>query len=396
MKRQRDSDGKFIKEEFNQTRVDNDVVYIQLNSSYETVVDLCDFNKIKSYRWNIVQKQNNKKYAFTRIRINGKQKTILLHRLIFKGIKEGKMIDHIDGDGLNNRRKNLRLASNSENQQNNLASKNSQIGIRGISICKTTGLYKCQLTKMGKLIYHERFKNLEDAQLGISAARQKYCTHLPQNHPYVLNIHAVLPQSEVNGPGERLVIWTQGCTKGCKGCFNESTWSFKKNKFVFSRKLAAHVISSNPEGITLTGGDPLEQPEALLEFLRALHGDGSGESLRADFLPKGIICFTGFLIEELDGAAAECLEYIDLLIDGRYVEQLRYTSGLAGSSNQRFHFSSLPGRGESRLQRSEILIDQAVEVHIDDIDPSIIRVTGFPSIDRTFLKRHGLRVESDD
>lgn len=211
-----------------------------------------------------------------------------------------------------------------------------------------------------------------------------------------LSLHSMLSQSEVNGPGERLVIWTQGCAKACPGCFNPETWKFSSKWVENSRKLAAHVISSNPDGLTLTGGDPLEQPEALLEFLRALHDDGSGESLRADLFPKGIICFTGYVIEELVGAAAECLEYIDLLIDGRYMEQLRYTSGLAGSSNQRFHFSSLPGRGESRLQRAEILIDQAVEVHVDDIDPSIVRITGFPSIDRTFLKRHGLRIESDE
>jgi anaerobic ribonucleoside-triphosphate reductase activating protein len=210
-----------------------------------------------------------------------------------------------------------------------------------------------------------------------------------------LSLHSILSQSEVNGPGERLVIWSQGCTKGCFRCFNPETWKFSSKWMVSSEDLVARVVSSNPDGITLTGGDPLEQPEALLKFLRLLHDNKSGEDLRADFLPKGIICFTGFVIEELSGAALECLEYIDLLIDGRYVEQLRYTSGLAGSSNQRFHFSSIPGRGESRLKRSEILIDQAVEVHIDDVYPDIIKVTGFPSIDRSFLKKHGLLIESE-
>ena len=212
----------------------------------------------------------------------------------------------------------------------------------------------------------------------------------------IINIMSILNETNVNGPGNRICIWTQGCTKGCKGCFNPESWSNKITTQWTPQALAQHVLSQECDGITISGGDPLEQPEALLEFLRALHDDGSGESLRADLFPKGIICFTGYLIEELVGAAAECLEYIDLLIDGRYMEQLRYTSGLAGSSNQRFHFSSLPGRGESRLQRAEILIDQAVEVHVDDIDPSIVRITGFPSIDRTFLKRHGLRIESDE
>jgi anaerobic ribonucleoside-triphosphate reductase activating protein len=203
----------------------------------------------------------------------------------------------------------------------------------------------------------------------------------------------MLKESGVNGPGERLVIWTQGCGKACPGCFNPETWKFSSKWMENCQTLAEHVISSNPEGLTLTGGDPLEQPEALLSFLKALHRDGSPESLAADFLPKGIICFTGYVLEELTGAALECVEYFDLLIDGRYVEQLRYTSGLAGSSNQRFHFSSHPGRGEARLDKEAILIDQAIEIHVDDIDSSIIRVTGFPTIDRAFLKKHGLSVE---
>lgn len=208
-----------------------------------------------------------------------------------------------------------------------------------------------------------------------------------------LSLHSILSQSEVNGPGERLVIWTQGCSKGCPGCFNPETWKFSSTWMEDCTSLAERVISSNPDGLTLTGGDPLEQPEALLEFLKALHRDGAPESLAADFLPKGIICFTGYLLEELTGAALECVEYLDLLIDGRYVEQLRYTSVLAGSSNQRFHFSSHVGRGESRLDKESILIDQAIEIHIDDIDSSIIRVTGFPTIDRAFLKKYGLSVQ---
>jgi len=209
-----------------------------------------------------------------------------------------------------------------------------------------------------------------------------------------LSLHSILSQSEVNGPGERVVIWTQGCGKACPGCFNPETWKFVDRWLESPQDLAEHIISSNPEGLTLSGGDPLEQPEALLEFLKALHAYGNPESLRADLFPRGIICFTGYLLEELEGAALECVDYFDLLIDGRFIEKLRYTSGIAGSSNQRFHFSSHPGRGESRLSRDEVIIDQAVEVHVDDNDASIIRVTGFPSINRALLKKFGLNIEN--
>jgi organic radical activating enzyme len=158
-------------------------------------------------------------------------------------------------------------------------------------------------------------------------------------------------------------------------------------------ELAGRVFSSNPDGLTITGGDPLEQPDALLGFLQALHQDDIPENLPKDFLPRGIICFTGFTIEELEGSALACLPYIDLLIDGRYVQSLRYRNGLAGSSNQRFHFNQLPGRGESRLRRNEIEIDQSIEVHLDESNPENVIVTGFPTINRKMLRELGLTIE---
>jgi len=200
-----------------------------------------------------------------------------------------------------------------------------------------------------------------------------------------LLIHSMIPSSEVNGPGSRFVIWTQGCSKGCRGCFNPETWKSSGGMFWNPVELAELVLASGAEGLTLTGGDPLEQPDSLLEFLRALH---DGEILKG--LPKGIICFTGFVIEELPDAAQECLRYIDLLIDGRYVEELRFENGLAGSSNQRFHFSNLPGRGVHLIGEDVVVTDQAIEVHSSAGDE--VEVTGFPAINRQLLKKLGLKI----
>lgn len=199
----------------------------------------------------------------------------------------------------------------------------------------------------------------------------------------LLNVMSIIPSSNVNGPGDRYVIWTQGCRKGCRGCFNPESWHENDNMLFRAEDLAKRVQCANPYGLTLTGGDPLEQAEALLEFLECLHGYGS------EFLPGGIICFTGYTVEEIENipVAKRCLEYIDLLIDGRYVDSLRYESGLAGSSNQRFHFSKKSGRGEARISRESIAIDQEVEVHVVD---GKIAVTGFPNMDRKMLKDLGL------
>ncbi len=194
-----------------------------------------------------------------------------------------------------------------------------------------------------------------------------------------------------------MVIWTQGCAKGCRGCFNPETWKFEGGYLRAVIELANDVFEVNPEGVTLTGGDPFEQPEALYDFLQLI--DTSEDFEEGDLqlaLPKGIICFTGYTLEEIfelpgsgGEAARKCLKYIVLLFDGRFEEQLRVDHVLAGSSNQRFHFLDKPGRGRDKIDPAEVEIDQAVEIHLGD---GALEVTGFPAIHRPWLKEHGLRV----
>ncbi len=88
------------------------------------------------------------------------------------------------------------------------------------------------------------------------------------------------------------------------------------------------------EGVTLSGGEPFEQSaEALLDFCRMVKNDSRNLS---------IIVFTGYLLEELKEKEdyAGILNYIDILIDGPYMEELNDGKGLRGSSNQRIHFLS--------------------------------------------------------
>lgn len=202
-----------------------------------------------------------------------------------------------------------------------------------------------------------------------------------------LRIHAILDHTFVNGPGDRMAIWSQGCMKGCPGCFNPLTWKHGIGEIWHPLLLANYVRDHNPEGLTLTGGDFLEQPEGCYRFLKELH---DGEQL--NILPRGIILFTGYTIEEIEEipAALKCLKYIDLIIDGRFMQGLKYSNGLAGSSNQRFHFSSVSGRGKERIPEEVVSTDQHIEVHLSD-DGSI-EVTGFPDIDRAKLKDLGIRV----
>lgn len=192
-----------------------------------------------------------------------------------------------------------------------------------------------------------------------------------------MNIHGYTI-SRVNGPGLRFVLWTQGCSKGCKNCFNPLTWSNEKNK-IFTNDNLLELIKNfeDIDGITITGGDPFEQEYELLELLF---------SLRSFNFKKGIIVYTGFTIDEINEnpIRRKCLDYLDILIDGRYEEENKISSGLKGSSNQNvFYFSD-------KVKEEEINIDQEIEIGFSE---DTVFLTGFPVNDKKFLKDLGISLK---
>ena len=191
-----------------------------------------------------------------------------------------------------------------------------------------------------------------------------------------MNIHAY-KISRVNGPGNRFTLWTQGCSKGCSDCFNPETWSYKNNISLTPLEIFEHIKELDIDGVTITGGDPLEQEEELLLLLKLL------DTLN---LSKGVIVFTGFSYDEIreNKVREECCSYIDVLIDGRYEKDKRISNCIKGSSNQNIIYFS------SKLKEEELLIDQEVEICLEG---DIISVTGFPSIDRKFLKEFGVIIK---
>ena len=143
-----------------------------------------------------------------------------------------------------------------------------------------------------------------------------------------------------NGIGVRVTLFVSGCTNHCPDCFQPQTWDFNYGK-PFTEETEAELFRLlSPRyirGLTLLGGEPFE-PEnqrALLPFLR---------KLRRELPEKTVWAFTGFTWEELhtEGSHPRCevtdalLSLIDVLVDGRYVEELK-DIGLRfrGSSNQR-------------------------------------------------------------
>ena len=140
-------------------------------------------------------------------------------------------------------------------------------------------------------------------------------------------IHAVEPRSRANGPGTRFVVWLQGCTLGCPGCFNPLTHDAGGGREVSIGELAAQLAATTGiEGLTLSGGEPLQQPAAALALLQAARGLG-----------LSTLVFSGYSLDEIGAlpGGPEVLAQIDVLVDGRYVAGERFATGLRGSANQR-------------------------------------------------------------
>ena len=87
-------------------------------------------------------------------------------------------------------------------------------------------------------------------------------------------LHAFIPGSRANGPGLRAVVFLQGCTLACRGCFNPETHSFAGTEVtvdaVADKVIRAHK-EHGVEGVTFTGGEPMQQAPALLELIQTLH-----------------------------------------------------------------------------------------------------------------------------
>ena len=141
-----------------------------------------------------------------------------------------------------------------------------------------------------------------------------------------MRILDIVPGTSVDGPGLRTAIYFAGCEHKCPGCHNPQSWDFDGGQDMSVDEIMAVVIE-NDFDVTFTGGDPLYSAEAILPLAREIRRIG-----------KSIWCYTGFRYEEIVShpRTRELMEYIDVLVDGPFVESLRDVHLLfRGSSNQR-------------------------------------------------------------
>ena len=155
-----------------------------------------------------------------------------------------------------------------------------------------------------------------------------------------MNYSGIIGSDIANGEGVRVSLFVSGCTHCCKGCFNPETWSFAAGE-PFTEHTQDFIIGELSkewiQGLSLLGGEPME-PEnqfALVPFLRRVD---------AELPEKDVWCYTGCVLETdllsetrwRTEVTDEMLSYIDVLVDGPFIEELKDVSlKFRGSSNQR-------------------------------------------------------------
>ena len=141
----------------------------------------------------------------------------------------------------------------------------------------------------------------------------------------MINIHRyeVVENEHLYGPGKRLLLFTQGCSLRCKGCTNQHLWEFGKGIDVTIEEILNQC--TDLDGITLHGGEPLDQANVLVELIKKLKKQG-----------KTVILFTGYIFKELNKVQKQAWLSSDMVISGRYEEQNRniYLQ-FRGSTNQK-------------------------------------------------------------
>jgi len=186
----------------------------------------------------------------------------------------------------------------------------------------------------------------------------------------MLNLHSIEPISEIYGPSKRFVIWTQGCSLNCKGCWNKETWSFKDNLLYSPDDLLDLILKykNEIEGITILGGEPLFQKEDLLKFVKLIKKKTN----------LTIMLYTGFEKNEFTIKDKEIISYIDILIAGRYIDEERSIFlTWRGSQNQKIEFITNKYTEKDIPKPSNML-------EIDINEDGSVKLMGYP--DQEFIK----------
>ena len=151
-----------------------------------------------------------------------------------------------------------------------------------------------------------------------------------------MNYHQYYPIDVVNGPGTRCTLFVSGCVHECPGCYNKSTWRLNSGQ-PFTPALEDRIIADlndtrvPRQGLSLSGGDPLHPANvpSILTLVKRVGAECPG---------KDIWLWTGYRLAELDAQQMQVVDRINVLIDGKFVQDLKDPALIwRGSSNQVVH-----------------------------------------------------------
>ncbi|DAC16615.1 MAG TPA: radical SAM protein [Candidatus Poseidoniales archaeon] len=176
-----------------------------------------------------------------------------------------------------------------------------------------------------------------------------------------MRVADMVHSSKIYGPGKRTVVWLQGCSIRCDNCWNDELWSFKGGRFMMNHEIIQHVETHCDEGITLLGGEPLDQPKRVLQFIE-----------HAQSLGINVLLYTGYELHELSKIQRQCVELADIVIHGRYMHELRSLNLLwRGSTNQEILINN------EKFRDIDLTEKRQMEVHIDSMGQT--KVVGYPT-----------------
>lgn len=158
------------------------------------------------------------------------------------------------------------------------------------------------------------------------------------------------------GPGRRVGLWLQGCSIRCPGCISVDTWDAGAGVIALDALLdAIEGMADGADGLTVSGGEPFDQPGALAEILRRWRQVSAGSTL----------VFTGREREEVDDWLDANAGLVDALITGPFRSDLPQTLALRGSDNQRLRLLTPQGAEFARYERKADAGDRRLDVMFD-------------------------------
>lgn len=175
------------------------------------------------------------------------------------------------------------------------------------------------------------------------------------------------------GPGERVGIWFQGCSIRCRGCVSLDTWGLRPETTVDADEVIAWCwshLAGGSDGLTVSGGEPFDQPEALINILEKLKRLGDASELEFD-----VLCYTGLHYHEVSQRFGPVLSLLDAIVSEPFEQNLPTQKYLCGSDNQVLRILSEKGR--QRFERGGGRMAQEKPMGVSVGDDSVY-FTGIP------------------